>query len=63
METELTSALREDAERYAALLARMPSGRWGTPDDVAGAAVYLASDASGYVSGTVIAVDGGYLVR
>jgi 2-dehydro-3-deoxy-D-gluconate 5-dehydrogenase len=63
METELTGALREDSERYDALLARMPAGRWGTPDDVAGAAVYLSSDASAYVSGSVIAVDGGYLVR
>ena len=63
METELTRALREDGERYDALLARMPSGRWGTPADLAGAVVYLASDASGYVSGSVIAVDGGYLAR
>jgi 2-deoxy-D-gluconate 3-dehydrogenase len=63
METELTRALREDDERYDALLARMPSGRWGTPADLAGAVVYLASEASGYVSGGVIAVDGGYLAR
>jgi 2-dehydro-3-deoxy-D-gluconate 5-dehydrogenase len=63
METELTRALREDGERYDALLARMPSGRWGTPADLAGAVVYLASDASAYVSGSVIAVDGGYLAR
>jgi 2-dehydro-3-deoxy-D-gluconate 5-dehydrogenase len=62
METELTRALRAD-ERYDALLARMPSGRWGTPADVAGAVVYLASEASGYVSGGFIAVDGGYLAR
>ena len=63
METELTRPLREDGERYDALLARMPSGRWGTPADVAGAVVYLASEASGYVSGGFIAVDGGYLAR
>jgi 2-deoxy-D-gluconate 3-dehydrogenase len=63
METELTRALREDGERHDALLARMPSGRWGTPDDLAGAVVYLASEASGYVSGSFIAVDGGYLAR
>jgi 2-deoxy-D-gluconate 3-dehydrogenase len=63
METELTRALREDDERYDALLARMPSGRWGTPADLAGAVVYLASEASAYVSGGFIAVDGGYLVR
>jgi 2-deoxy-D-gluconate 3-dehydrogenase len=63
METELTRALREDDERYDALLARMPSARWGTPADLAGAVVYLASEASGYVSGGFIAVDGGYLAR
>jgi 2-deoxy-D-gluconate 3-dehydrogenase len=62
METELTRALRED-ERYDALRARMPSGRWGTPADLAGAVVYLASEASAYVSGGFIAVDGGYLAR
>ena len=63
METELTSALREDDERYDALLARTPSGRWGTPADLAGAVVFLASEASEYVSGGFIAVDGGYLAR
>lgn len=63
METDLTRALREDGERYDALLARMPIGRWGTPADLAGAVVYLASEASGYVSGGFIAVDGGYLAR
>jgi len=63
METELTRALREDGERYDALLARLPSGRWGTPADVAGAVVFLASEASAYVSGGFIAVDGGYLAR
>jgi 2-deoxy-D-gluconate 3-dehydrogenase len=63
METDLTSALREDGERYDALLARTPSGRWGTPGDLAGAVVYLASEASAYVSGGFIAVDGGYLAH
>jgi 2-dehydro-3-deoxy-D-gluconate 5-dehydrogenase len=63
METDLTRPLREDDERNEALLARMPSGRWGAPADLAGAVVYLASEASAYVSGTVLAVDGGYLVR
>jgi 2-dehydro-3-deoxy-D-gluconate 5-dehydrogenase len=63
METDLTRPLREDDERSDELLARMPSGRWGAPADLAGAAVYLASEASGYVSGGVIAVDGGYLAR
>ena len=63
MATELTAALREDTERDAALLARIPSGHWGEPDELAGAVVYLASDASRYVSGSVIAVDGGWLAR
>ena len=63
MQTDLTRALREDDERHDALLARMPSGRWGTPADLAGTVVYLASEASEYVSGGFIAVDGGYLAR
>ena len=63
MATELTSALREDPARDEALLARLPVGRWGEPSDLAGAVVYLASDASHYVSGSFIAVDGGYLAR
>jgi 2-deoxy-D-gluconate 3-dehydrogenase len=63
MSTELTVALREDPDRYEAFRARMPAGRWGEPDDLAGAVVFLASDASRYVSGSVIAVDGGWLSR
>jgi 2-dehydro-3-deoxy-D-gluconate 5-dehydrogenase len=63
MATELTAALREDPERDRALLARLPIGQWGEPADLAGAVVYLASDASSYVSGSFIAVDGGYLAR
>jgi 2-deoxy-D-gluconate 3-dehydrogenase len=63
MDTDLTRPLREDAERNDALLARTPGGRWGTPADLAGAVVYLASEASAYVSGGFIAVDGGYLAR
>ena len=63
MTTELTAALREDSDRYETFRARMPAGRWGEPDDLAGAVVFLASDASAYVSGTVIAVDGGWLSR
>jgi 2-deoxy-D-gluconate 3-dehydrogenase len=63
MATELTAALREDPERDQALLARLPIGRWGEPADLAGAVVYLASDASSYVSGSFVAVDGGYLAR
>ena len=63
MATDLTVALREDSARDQALLARMPIGHWGEPSDLAGAVVYLASDASSYVSGTFIAVDGGWLAR
>lgn len=63
MATDLTAALREDPARDEALLARVPIGRWGEPADLAGAVVYLASDASSYVSGSFIAVDGGYLAR
>jgi len=63
MATDLTAALRDDPARDEALLARLPIGRWGEPADLAGAVVYLASDASSYVSGSFIAVDGGYLAR
>ena len=61
--TELTSALREDAERSEALLARLPAGRFGEPEDLKGAAVFLASDASDYVHGAILPVDGGWLAR
>jgi 2-deoxy-D-gluconate 3-dehydrogenase len=61
--TELTSALREDAERSEALLVRLPAGRFGEPEDLKGAVVFLASDAADYVHGTVLPVDGGWLAR
>jgi 2-dehydro-3-deoxy-D-gluconate 5-dehydrogenase len=61
--TELTSALREDVERSEALLVRLPAGRFGEPEDLKGAAVFLASDAADYVHGTVLPVDGGWLAR
>ena len=61
--TSMTSALRSDAERGEALLARIPAGRWGEPEDLKGAVVYLASDASSYVHGATIPVDGGWLAR
>ena len=63
MVTELTAAHRENPARAEFMLARMPAGRWGQPDDLRGVAVFLASDASAYVHGTVIPVDGGWLSR
>jgi 2-deoxy-D-gluconate 3-dehydrogenase len=61
--TDNTQALRDDDARAQSILARIPAGRWGTPDDLAGAFVFLASSASNYVHGTVLAVDGGWLAR
>lgn len=62
-ETNNTSALRADEARNRDILARIPAGRWGRPSDLAGAAIFLASDASDYVHGTILAVDGGWLAR
>jgi 2-deoxy-D-gluconate 3-dehydrogenase len=61
--TSMTSALRSDAERRDSLLVRIPAGRWGEPEDLKGAVVYLASDAASYVHGATIPVDGGWLAR
>ncbi|MQA02953.1 MAG: SDR family oxidoreductase [Streptosporangiales bacterium] len=61
--TRTTEALRADPERSAEIVARIPAGRWGSPADVAGAAVFLASAASDYVCGHVLAVDGGWMSR
>jgi 2-deoxy-D-gluconate 3-dehydrogenase len=61
--TDNTSALRGDPARSAEILTRIPAGRWGTPDDLAGAVVFLASDAARYVHGTILPVDGGWLAR
>ena len=63
METDNTAALRADAERERTIVARIPAGRWGTPGDIQGAFVFLASDAAAYVTGAVLPVDGGWLVR
>ena len=63
MATEMTEALQKNAERAPAILARIPQGRWGTPDDMKGAAVYLSSAASDYLQGHVLVVDGGWMGR
>jgi 2-dehydro-3-deoxy-D-gluconate 5-dehydrogenase len=61
--TDNTRPLREDAQRSQAILERIPAGRWGSATDIAGATVFLASDAADYVSGVVLPVDGGWLGR
>jgi 2-deoxy-D-gluconate 3-dehydrogenase len=63
MATNNTKALREDPVRSKAILDRIPAGRWGVPDDLGGAAVFLASRASDYVNGHVLVIDGGWLAR
>jgi len=63
MATNNTSQLRQDPDRSAEILSRIPAGRWGTPKDLQGAAVFLASAASDYVNGYTLAVDGGWLAR
>jgi len=61
--TDVTEALQKDPVRNPAILSRIPTGRWGTPDDFKGAAVFLASKASDYVSGEILVVDGGWMGR
>jgi 2-dehydro-3-deoxy-D-gluconate 5-dehydrogenase len=63
MVTDNTQALRDDPERSRQILERIPAGRWGTPADLTGAALFLASSASDYVHGHVLVVDGGWLAR
>jgi NAD(P)-dependent dehydrogenase (short-subunit alcohol dehydrogenase family) len=58
--TPLTQALQDDPARSDAILSRTPVGRWGTPDDVTGAAIFLCSPAASFITGTILAVDGGY---
>jgi len=63
MATDNTAPLRADAARNKAILARIPAGRWGEPSDLAGIAVFLSSEASAYMQGYTVAVDGGWLAR
>jgi 2-deoxy-D-gluconate 3-dehydrogenase len=61
--TDNTAALRQDPERTQELLSRVPAGRWGSPDDVAGGIVFLASPAAEFIHGAVLPIDGGWLAR
>jgi 2-deoxy-D-gluconate 3-dehydrogenase len=63
MATNNTTALRADENRNRQILERIPAGRWGTPDDLAGTAVFLASPASDYLQGHILVVDGGWMAR
>jgi 2-deoxy-D-gluconate 3-dehydrogenase len=63
MVTENTRPLRENEERTRQITERIPAGRWGQPEDLGGAVVFLASPASDYVNGHVLVVDGGWLAR
>jgi 2-deoxy-D-gluconate 3-dehydrogenase len=61
--TDTTEGLRNDPQRAAAILARIPAGRWGEPEDLKGAVLFLASSASNYVHGSIVTVDGGWMAR
>ena len=61
VETDLTSVLAKDKVRYKEISHRIPMGRWGKPEDFVGPAVFLASRASGYVTGSMLLVDGGWM--
>jgi len=63
MATEMNTNLMENENRYREITARIPAGRWGTPEDIKGVTIFLASRASDYLNGAVIPVDGGYLSR
>jgi 2-deoxy-D-gluconate 3-dehydrogenase len=63
METDVTAALRVDPARNDAILTRIPAGHWGTPEDLQGAVVFLASPASNYMHGAIVPIDGGWLAR
>jgi 2-deoxy-D-gluconate 3-dehydrogenase len=61
--TDNTEALRNDPDRSTSILARIPLGRWGNPEDLAATAVFLASPASAYINGELLTVDGGWMGR
>jgi NAD(P)-dependent dehydrogenase (short-subunit alcohol dehydrogenase family) len=63
IETELTKPAQADAARSGSIVERTPFGRWGKPGDVGGAVVFLCSEAAGFITGTVLPVDGGYMVK
>ncbi len=63
VDTDNTEALRNDPDRSAAILSRIPAGRWGNPEDFSGPAVFLASEAASYMNGHIIVVDGGWMGR
>src|SRR5882757_1316464 len=63
IETELTKSARADTARSDAIVARTPFGRWGKPEDIGGAVVFLCSQAASFITGTVLPVDGGYMVK
>lgn len=63
VETELTKGAREDTARSEAIVARTPFGRWGKPDDIGGAVVFLCSEGAGFITGTVLPIDGGYTAK
>jgi 2-deoxy-D-gluconate 3-dehydrogenase len=59
--TELTEAIQKDPDRSKSITARTPAGRWGVPEDIAGAAVFLASPASDFIHGVILPIDGGWM--
>jgi NAD(P)-dependent dehydrogenase (short-subunit alcohol dehydrogenase family) len=63
IDTPMTRAMQSDHERYGRIQARTPMARWGKPEEVAAAIAFLASSSAGFITGTVLPVDGGYMVN